>query len=157
MAQFLLQSEDTLDDMATLLDTIHHNKQVFIENGSHGNMDHLNIPKLYGLPLSIDDACYNGVSINFTTKTAEYLHIPMCKDLYNATNRHQYETQMLCLLDMHEKIHFRDAYMTWAQGPGNHESNEHDNSDDETDTMTHWHAKANASSISQTAIGSLVM
>jgi hypothetical protein len=78
-------------------------------------MTHLNIPKLHALPQSIDNVQYNGVSINFTTETAESLHIPMCKDLYNATNCCQYEIQMLCLLDMHEKIHFWSAYVSWDQ------------------------------------------
>ncbi|KAF9502943.1 hypothetical protein BS47DRAFT_1402913 [Hydnum rufescens UP504] len=104
--------------MSTLLDVIHENIGVFITNGSRGDMSHLNIPKLYALPRSIDNARYNGVSINFTTETAKSLHIPMCKDLYNATNRHQYEIQMLHLLDMHEKIHFWSAYLSWDQQQG---------------------------------------
>ncbi|KAF9518604.1 hypothetical protein BS47DRAFT_1277064, partial [Hydnum rufescens UP504] len=113
MAQFPLQSELTLHKMAALLDTIHQNKQVFIKNGSCSDMDHLRIPKLYSLPCSIENAHFNGVSTNFTTKTAEYLHISMCKDLYNATNHHQYDIQMLHLLDMHKKIHFHSAYVSW--------------------------------------------
>ena len=114
MAQYPLQSEDTLRDMSTQLNIIHNNISVFIELGARGDMDHLNIPKLYSLPRSINNAWYNGVSLNFMTETAESLHIPMCKDLYNASNRHQYEVQMLHLLDMHERVQFRSTYMAWV-------------------------------------------
>ncbi|KAF9507301.1 hypothetical protein BS47DRAFT_1271179, partial [Hydnum rufescens UP504] len=104
MAQYPLQSKDTLCDMSTQLDIIHDNISILIDLGARSNMDHLNIPKLYSLPQSIDNTCYNGVSLNFTTETMESLHIPMCKDLYNASNHCQYEVQMLCLLDMHEWV-----------------------------------------------------
>ncbi|KAF9504801.1 hypothetical protein BS47DRAFT_1282985, partial [Hydnum rufescens UP504] len=113
MAQYPLQSEDMLHEMAGLLNIFHDNKDVFIANGARGDMEHLNIPKLYALPRSIDNAHCNGVSINFTTETAEYLHIPMCKDLYNATNCCQYEIQMLQLLDMNERIYLHSSYMGW--------------------------------------------
>ncbi|KAF9511279.1 hypothetical protein BS47DRAFT_1259427, partial [Hydnum rufescens UP504] len=113
MAQYLLQSEDMLHEMAGLLNIFHNNKDVFIANDACGNMEHLNIPKLYALPCSINNACCNGVSINFTTETAEYLHTPMCKDLYNATNCHQYEIQMLWLLDMNKRIYLCSSYMGW--------------------------------------------
>ena len=136
MAQYPLQSEDTLHDMSTQLNIIHDNISVFIELGAHGDMDHLNIPKLYSLPRSIDNARYNGVSLNFMTETAESLHIPMCKDLYNASNRRQYEVQMLRLLNMHERVQFQSTYVAWVQENWDHEHEDLGNSDSDSDDPT---------------------
>jgi hypothetical protein len=115
MAQYPLQSDDLLGDMSSILAVFHQNKNIFIENGSRSDIGHLNIPKAHALPHILENMRYNGAAINFTMETPEYLHIPMCKVPYKATNRRDVVLQMLRMLDISEKIHFRSNYMAWKR------------------------------------------
>ncbi|KAF9508177.1 hypothetical protein BS47DRAFT_1267423, partial [Hydnum rufescens UP504] len=113
MAQYPLHTDETLQEMATCLDAIHTNKAIFIWNGSRGDADHINTPKFHALPHFLDDMQINGVPINFTANTPESLHIVMCKDPYNKTNRRNFEKQIIWILDIQERVYLHAAYMAW--------------------------------------------
>ena len=67
-------------------------------------MDHLCIPKLHALVHYLENTYQLGIPDNFLTETPESLHIKMCKEPYNATNRHNYNTQILNYLDIQDRL-----------------------------------------------------
>ena len=86
MAHYPPISETDLEQMEALLDNFHKLKFIFIQNGSHESKNHLRIPKLHTLVHYIENSYLLGIPNNFSTKTPESLHIPMCKEPYRASN-----------------------------------------------------------------------
>ena len=77
-----------------------------------------------------------------------------------ATNRRQYKIQMLHLLDMHEKIHFRSAYIAWDREQNkntNDDEFERIGRDSDTEGNGATDPKKIDAAILCTAVGSLAM
>ena len=73
MAHNPLNSVSDLKTMAKYLSDFHKNKNIFIENGSRGEMNHLRIPKLHTLLHYLENTYQLGVPDNFSTETPESL------------------------------------------------------------------------------------
>ncbi|KAF9503450.1 hypothetical protein BS47DRAFT_1309751, partial [Hydnum rufescens UP504] len=97
IAQFPLHSNLSLQELQVALTTFHDNKGVFITNGTH-HQNHMNIPKLHALHHWLPNIIDLGTMDNYCTKTGETLHLLMCKAAYKATNRKEYDEQIICYL-----------------------------------------------------------
>ena len=98
-----------LEKMDDILSIFHQNKDIFLSNGAREST-HFRIPKLHGLQHFVGDVHSGGPPDNFTTETPESLHINMCKEPYNASNRCDYDTQILNYLGIHDHLAMRQAY-----------------------------------------------
>src|SRR6266436_1882076 len=102
MAHYPLISETDLETMEKHLTSFHSYKDVFIQNGTRGSKNHLWIPKLHALLHYLENSYQLGVPNNFYIETSESLHIRMCKELYKALNRHDFDHQILNYLDVQD-------------------------------------------------------
>ncbi|KAF8324178.1 uncharacterized protein EI90DRAFT_2935235, partial [Cantharellus anzutake] len=103
MAQYPSLSAAHLDKMKDLLSTFHHNKDVLIHRGAC-EASHFRIPKLHGLQHFVDDVIVGGPPDNFSMETPESLQLEMCKDPYHATNRCEYDEQIINHLEIHDRL-----------------------------------------------------
>ncbi len=109
MAQYPSLSEMGLEKMDNILSIFHQNKDIFLSNGAHKST-HFRIPKLHGLQHFVGDVHSGGPPDNFTTEMPKLLHINMCKEPYNASNRHEYDTQILNYLGIHDCLAMQQVY-----------------------------------------------
>jgi len=63
--------------------------------------------KKFSFKMAHENSYQLGVPDNFSTETPESLHIKMCKEPYNATNRRNYDPQILNYLDIHDRLTLR--------------------------------------------------
>jgi hypothetical protein len=66
-AQMPAISQEQLLHMADILYLFHDNKDIFIQNGSRGDIGHLNIPKIHALSHILDDILRGGTPDNHST------------------------------------------------------------------------------------------
>ena len=147
-AQFPLQSEETLKLMQEDLTTFWANVNVFIANGTRigeaGNIiDHFCIPKLHLLLHYVSNIHDLGVIGNYSTEIGETLHIFFCKDAYKATNRKDYDAQIISYLIRVESLEQYRAYLAWHNNTYPDESpNNDDNDSDEDDEGISLHTNS---------------
>jgi len=79
IAQFPVQSEETLNLLISSLSTFHENKDVFEELGIR---DGFNIPKLHSMQHYAELIRNYGTTDNYNTEYTERLHIDLAKDAY---------------------------------------------------------------------------
>ena len=117
IAQFPMQSDSTLLALEAALSTFHGNKHSFIQNGSQtgasGPLDHLNIPKLHALHHWLSNILDLGSTDNYCTEMGVTLHILMCKLAYQATNRKDYDEQIIWYLIHQESLLLFRDYLCW--------------------------------------------
>ena len=108
IAHYPLLSEMNLEQMETFLEKFHALKVIFIENCSHKK--DFRIPKLHSLVHYIENSYQLRVPDNFLTETPESLHISMCKEPYRASNHHDFDSQILGYLDIHDRLSLQNLY-----------------------------------------------
>ena len=110
LAHYPLISESDLEAMSASLTEFHRYKWIFIQNGSQGQKGHLRIPKLHALLHYLENSYQLGILDNFSTEMPESLHISMCKDPYNASNRCEFNSQILNYLDIQDQLTLQQFY-----------------------------------------------
>ena len=110
IAQFPVQSEETLDLLVSSLSTFHENKDVFEELGIR---DGFNIPKLHSMQHYAESIRNYGATDNYNTEYTERLHIDLAKDAYKSTNFKDEFTQMTLWLERKEKVIRHAAFIAW--------------------------------------------
>lgn len=110
IAQFPVQSEETLDLLVSSLTAFHENKDIFEDLGIR---DGFNIPKLHSLQHYAESIRNYGAMDNYNTEYTERLHIDLAKDAYKATNFKDEFTQMTLWLERKEKVIRHGAFIDW--------------------------------------------
>ncbi|KAJ7758629.1 hypothetical protein B0H16DRAFT_1313841 [Mycena metata] len=108
IAQYPLQSTETIAHLANARERFHENKGIFVDLGVR---DDFNLPKLHSwdhYPLNIT---YYGTLDNCNTENTERLHIDLAKDAYRATNSKDEFPQMTLWLERKEKILRHEQYI----------------------------------------------
>ncbi|KAJ6537137.1 hypothetical protein B0H19DRAFT_1213719 [Mycena capillaripes] len=95
-AQLQSHTTKTLDALQAALDTLHANKQVFVDLNIR---EHFNIPKIHSLQHYVDAIRRLGSADGYNTESPERLHIDFAKRAYRASNRRDYTEQMAWLDD----------------------------------------------------------
>lgn len=111
IAQYPLQSTETLDALDSALRQFHDNKEIFVELGIRSQF---NFPKLHSLCHYRPSIEYLGSLDNFNTEYTERLHIDFAKDAYCATNKKDEFSQMTLWLERKEKVLRHAAYIKWC-------------------------------------------
>ncbi|KAG1816422.1 uncharacterized protein BJ212DRAFT_1446949 [Suillus subaureus] len=123
----------------TALSVFHAHKDVLKELSI---CEHFNIPTIHQLTHYVQSITLFGAIDGFNTELPERLHIDFAKDTYRATNKHDYEEQMVLWLQRQEAVFLQGAYLDWlAQVPLSHgwtqdDSNTYD-SDLDSDLDSH--------------------
>lgn len=131
-----LQSEETLEcaqrDLKAFWATIHVFISIGARVGESGDViNHFRIPKLHALWHYLENIRDLGTPDNYSTEICESLHIPFCKKAYKATNRKEYDEQIITYLIRMEALQTYTAYLSWRhqEHPGP-ENGEYDYDDD---------------------------
>ncbi|KAG2357407.1 hypothetical protein BDR07DRAFT_1297819 [Suillus spraguei] len=113
--QLQIHMVDSLEGLQTALSVFHTNKDVLKELSIH---EHFNIPKLHQLTHDVQSITLFGAADGFNTELPEHLHIDFAKDAYHASNKWDYEEQMVLWLQCQEAVFLQGAYLDWlAQEP----------------------------------------
>jgi hypothetical protein len=132
LAQYPIQTDRTLAAFDEAYQEFHSYKDIWIENktkrskkskkskakkGSTVREDNViegwAIQKIHILRHIPEHVKLKGSMDNFNTETMEHLHRPMIKDMYNATNRRQWKTQILEHLRRLESIRNYGEFLAW--------------------------------------------
>ena len=149
-ALFPLQSEKTLNLMKSDLNSFWASVHVFIDIGARVGesgdiIDHFRIPKLHALLHYVENIRDLGTADNYSTEICESLHIPYCKKAYKATNRKEYDEQIIQYLVRMEALRSYTGYLAWRteKYPGS-ENDEYDQDEDIATETVNATAKAKA-------------
>ncbi|KAG2357128.1 hypothetical protein BDR07DRAFT_1531376 [Suillus spraguei] len=113
--QLQIHMTDSLEGLQTALSVFYTNKDVLKELSIR---EHFNIPKLHQLMYYIQSITLFGAADGFNTELPERLHIDFAKDTYHASNKWDYEEQMVLWLQCQEAVFLQGAYLDWlAQEP----------------------------------------
>ncbi|KAG2361459.1 hypothetical protein BDR07DRAFT_1287158, partial [Suillus spraguei] len=93
--QLQIHTVESLEALHTALAEFHANKDVLMELLIH---EHFNIPKLHQLTHYIQSISLFGAADGFNTELPECLHIKFAKNTYRASNKQDYEEQMVLWL-----------------------------------------------------------
>lgn len=110
LAQLPCHTSDTLLQMTDSLLEFHRNKSVFVENGIRSDF---NIPKLHSLVHYVDSITGYGAADGYNTEYPERFHIEYAKLDYRASNKRDYEKQMVTWLEHQEAVDCFHSYVTW--------------------------------------------
>ncbi|KAG1899967.1 uncharacterized protein F5891DRAFT_1128711 [Suillus fuscotomentosus] len=93
------------------LAVFHAHKDVLQELAVH---EHFNIPKLHQLSHYVQSIKLFRAADRFNTELPKCLHIDFTKEAYHASNKHDYEEQMVLRLQHQESIFWRTTYLEWV-------------------------------------------
>ncbi|KAI0798229.1 hypothetical protein C8Q75DRAFT_790644 [Abortiporus biennis] len=111
LAQYPVQTTETLEQMEKVLATFHENKDIFIDLGVCENF---NFPKLHYVSHHyLHFIQYLGSADNFNMEFTERLHIDLAKDAYAATNSKNEFLQMSKWLERQEKMYCHFKFLQW--------------------------------------------
>lgn len=113
LAQYPVQTTETLECLDDALNRFHQNKQIFVDIGVRSNF---NLPKVHALSHYIDSIRLFGTTDNYNTEYTERLHIDLAKDAYRATNKKDEYAQMTVWLERKEKVLRHAKYISWRLG-----------------------------------------
>ncbi|KAG1872445.1 hypothetical protein DFJ58DRAFT_903859 [Suillus subalutaceus] len=132
-AQLQIHTVESLEGLQTALAGFHANKDVLKELAIR---EHFNIPKLHQLTHYVQSISLFGAADGFNTELPERLHIDFAKDAYRASNKRDYEEQMVLWLQRQEAVFLRSAYLDWlSREPGGRtDSDSHSDSDSDSDS-----------------------
>jgi hypothetical protein len=122
-----------LDGLENALTVFHTNKDVLEELAVR---EHFNIPKLHQLSHYVQSIKLFGAADGFNTELPERLHIDFAKDAYRASNKHDYEKQMVLWLQCQEVIFWQTSYLKWmakCSAQTEHECEYNSDCDDENE------------------------
>jgi hypothetical protein len=111
LAQYPVQSTDTLRLLHNALERFHHNKQVFVDLGIREDFE---LPKLHFVKHYVALIKSLGTPDNYNTEYTERLHIDYAKNAYAATNHRDEFSQMTIWLGQKEKILRHDKHIQWC-------------------------------------------
>ncbi|KAG1842604.1 hypothetical protein F4604DRAFT_1884714 [Suillus subluteus] len=115
-AQLQIHTVESLEGLQTALAGFHTNKDVLKDLAIR---EHFNIPKLHQLTHYIQSISLFGAADGFNTELPECLHIDFAKDADCASNKRDYEEQMVLWLQRQEAVFLCSAYLDWlSQEPG---------------------------------------
>lgn len=118
LAQLPSHTEETLAAFSEAYQRFHELKGVWIKNGARRGekevMSHFNIPKLHTAQHMAEQILAKGSADNFSTETIEHLHMDS-KQAYPATNKKEWEEQVIRWLTRHEKIHEFKLFQVWRK------------------------------------------
>ncbi|KAH8101620.1 hypothetical protein BXZ70DRAFT_1019531, partial [Cristinia sonorae] len=111
IAQYPVQTSETLALLEDALDRFHENKEIFEELKIRTGWS---IPKLHYLDHYGFLIKWLGTPDNFNTEYTERLHIEFAKDAYEATNSKDELPQMTLWLERKEKMFRHTKYVEWC-------------------------------------------
>lgn len=111
LAQLPCHTSETVAQMTDCLTDFHRNKIVFSDNSVQGDF---NIPKLDSLVHYTESIVACGAADGYNTEYPERLHIDYAKLGYHASNKRDYQKQMVTWLERQEAVDIFDSYLTWA-------------------------------------------
>ncbi|KAG8690402.1 hypothetical protein FRC11_011808 [Ceratobasidium sp. 423] len=119
-AQLPSHTTRTLEAFKASYAELHKYKDVWIKNGSRrgekGNViPHFNIPKFHTMQHLFEQILAKGTADNFSTETIEHMHMDTLKDVFPATNKKDWEKQMIRWLTRREKILEFLLFQTWRK------------------------------------------
>ncbi|KAF8593503.1 hypothetical protein BDV93DRAFT_461035 [Ceratobasidium sp. AG-I] len=126
LAQYPVQTEQTLTAFEEAYRVFNANREVWIENGSKRNKKRKKnkkgettvimgwaIQKIHILRHVPEHIRLKGTMDNYNTETMEHLHRPMLKDTYKSTNRREWIKQVTRLLKRYETMRNFSEWMEW--------------------------------------------
>lgn len=140
-AGFPLHSDDSIEQMRNDVDVFWANIWIFISLGARVGdsgdiIEHFRIPKLHMLLHYFENIEDLGTVDNYSTEICEALHIPYCKKAYKATNRKEYDEQIIRYLVRLESLQSYTAYLAWRnKNYPEFENDEYDQDDDREETL----------------------
>ncbi|KZV76152.1 hypothetical protein PENSPDRAFT_598761 [Peniophora sp. CONT] len=113
-AQYPSHTSTSIEVLQLALEAFHDNKEIFIIENLR-EQDHFDLPKLHAIQHYPPSILYVGSCDGTSTEQSERLHIDIAKNAYRATNRKDYEEQMVMWLQRQEKVNWMETYQNWAQ------------------------------------------
>ncbi|KAG2144440.1 uncharacterized protein EDB93DRAFT_1241288 [Suillus bovinus] len=131
-AQLQIHTTEMHKALQTALGVFHANKDVLKELAIR---EHFNIPKLHQLTHYVQSIMLFGAADGLNTELPECLHIDFAKDAYRASNKRDYEEQMVLWLQHQEAVFLHGAYLNWIsqQSPLPAGHTEHHSFDSDSD------------------------
>lgn len=112
LAQLPVHSTQSLADMKTSLEDFHQYKDGFVTEGVRKNF---NIPKIHSVSHYVELIVSRGTADGYNTESPERLHIDYAKKGYRASNKRDYEKQMVRWVERQDAIAMFDAYIAWVR------------------------------------------
>ncbi|KAG2362581.1 hypothetical protein BDR07DRAFT_1451090 [Suillus spraguei] len=100
-AQLQIHTADSLEALQSALAVFHANKDILKDLAIR---EHFNIPKLHQLSHYVQSITLFGAADGFNTELPECLHIDFAKDAYCASNKCNYEEQMVFWLQRQDAV-----------------------------------------------------
>jgi hypothetical protein len=110
LAQYRYHSSDTLEYLEEALNAFHQTKSEYLRLGVR-KVNHLQIPKLYGMLFYSKHICKMGSSSQYSTEIVESLHHPLAKEPYAFTNRRNFAIQMCQRLDRVDRMAYLQEHV----------------------------------------------
>ncbi|KAG2137633.1 uncharacterized protein EDB93DRAFT_1322465 [Suillus bovinus] len=104
-ARLHTHTSESLDGLENALAIFHTHKDY---------CEHFNIPKLHQLSHYVQSIKLFGAADGFNTELPERLHIDFAKEAYHASNKRDYEEQMVLWLQRQEAVFCRTTYLEWV-------------------------------------------
>jgi hypothetical protein len=118
LVQYQSHSELTLDYLNKALHDFHRTKDEYIKagvrRGQRTIIQHMNIPKLFGLSHFVDHIRMMGSSSQYSTEIVESLHRSMAKLPYASTNHKGFVSQMCRRLTGSERLAHQEEFLRWC-------------------------------------------
>ncbi|KAG8726758.1 hypothetical protein FRC11_014541 [Ceratobasidium sp. 423] len=119
-AQLPSHTTHTLEAFKASYAELHKYKDVWIKNGSRKGekgivIPHFNIPKFHTIQHLLEQILAKGTADNFSTETIEHMHMDTLKEAFPATNKKDWERQMIRWLVRREKILEFLLFQTWRK------------------------------------------
>ncbi|KAG6906094.1 hypothetical protein DXG01_015963 [Tephrocybe rancida] len=111
VAHHQLHTSKTLASLQASLDTFHAHKDIFIELECH---DDFNFPKLHSMMHYVEAIKALGSADGYNSEAPEQLHIDFTKDMYWASNKHNYTEQMAMWLQHREAMWMCEGFCNWV-------------------------------------------
>ncbi|KAG2140010.1 hypothetical protein BD769DRAFT_1626352 [Suillus cothurnatus] len=136
-----IHTMELLKALQTALSVFHAHKDILKELSIR---EHFSIPKIHQLTHYVQSITLFGAADGFNTELPECLHIDFAKNVYRATNKCDYEEQMVLWLQCQESVFLEGAYLDWlvqvplsTVGQTKDDSNTYDSdSDSDLDSVT---------------------
>lgn len=115
LSELRTHTTSTLQELSEALATFHRFKYAFLPVRAS---PHFNIPKIHAMLHYIDSITSHGTTDGYNTESPERLHIEYAKKAYRATNKREYERQMVTWLRRQDAVHHLDEFIGWlTRGP----------------------------------------
>jgi hypothetical protein len=123
LSRLEIHTDETLAAMDSTWVLIHSNKQVLVDKEI---LKDFNISKFHNIKHYTDHIRSRGPPDAFNSEISERLHIDKVKLGYRASNRREYERQMLKWLQRQDQVYRFRMYMKWAFDEGVQDDKEED-------------------------------